>query len=203
MADVRAMIGDNPEAQRGFKAAVADVLVDRVTKNKAGEELKPGQIVSVYNQHRDTLAEVFTPDDMEVLDDVHNLVRLMETPQAEARTLNLSSTRAIDPLSTVQAALLATGRDMITTTMIMSRLKFVAKITGTEQLTTPFKVNEVMKRVAFDPDLANMLLNRPVSEGTGRTWSQDVQALLAGGAFAREMAPGEDDETVDTIMRDQ
>jgi hypothetical protein len=201
MADVRAMIGDNPEAQRGFKAAVADVLVDRVTKNKAGEEIKPNQIVSVYNQHRDTLAEVFSPEDMEVLDDVHNLVRLMETPQAEARTLNLASTRSVDPLATVQAALLATGRDMITTTMIMSRLKFVAKITGTESLTTPYKVNEVMKRVAFDPDLANMLLNRPVSEGTGRTWSQDVQALLAGAAFSRDMAaPDEDEEMTNQIM---
>lgn len=203
MADVMSMIGDSPEAKRGFRAAVADVLVDRVTKNKAGEELKPGQIVSVYNQHRDTLAQVFSPEDMKALDETHNLVRLMDTPQSEARTLNLASTRAVDPLGTVQAALLATGRDMITTTMIMSRLKFAAKFLGMESITTPYKVNEVIKRMQFDPDLATAILNRPVSEGTGRTWSQDVQALLAGTEFARGMAPSEEEDTVDTIMRDQ
>jgi hypothetical protein len=198
LGDVMAMIGDNPEAQRGWRAAVADVLVDRVTKNKGGEELKPNQIVTVYNQHRETLAKVFSPEDMKALDEVHNLVRMLDVPQATARSPDLSATRGADPLALVQAGLLASGRDMITTTMIMSRINFVARFVGASQLTTPYKVNEVLKRMQFDPDLANAILNRPVSVGTGATWSTDIATMLAGGAAGREAS--EDDEMTNTIM---
>lgn len=203
LGDVMAMIGDNPEAQRGWRSAVADVLVDRVTKNKAGEQLKPGQVVSVYNQHRETLAKVFTPEDMTALDEVHNLVRMMDTPQVPGRAPDLSGTRAVDPLSLVQAGLLASGKDMITTTMIMSRINFAARFLGMSQLTTPFKVNEVLARMQFDPDLAVAILNRPVAEGTGKTWSRDVQKMLAGGAAARDMAEDPEDEMTNVIMGDE
>lgn len=204
MADVLQMIGDNPAAKRGWRAAVADVLVDRVTRNRAGEELNPGQVVSVYNQHRDKLASVFSPEDMKALDEVHNLVRLLDQPKTAVRTPDLSLNHVTDPLSIVQAGLLATGRDMITTTMIMARINFAARFLGLTKLTTPHKVNEVLTRMQFDPDLATAILNRPVSEGTGPTWSRDLQKLLAASEAGRQMSDdGEQDDTVDTIMRDQ
>lgn len=204
MGDVLQMIGNNPEAKRGWRAAVADVLVDRVTRNRAGEELNPGQVVSVYNQHRDKLASVFSPEDMKALDEVHNLVRLLDQPKTAVRTPDLSVNHVTDPLSIVQAGLLATGRDMITTTMIMSRINFAARFLGLTKLTTPHKVNEVLTRMQFDPDLATAILNRPVSEGTGPTWSRDLQKLLAASEAGRQMSgEGEQEDTVDTIMREQ
>lgn len=204
MSDVLEMIGDNPEARRGWRAAVADVLVDRVTRNRAGEEIKSGQVVSVYNQHRDTLARVFEPDDMKALDEVHNLVRMLDQPQAAGRAPNLGGSRVSDPISLVQAGLIASGRDMITTTIIVARLNFAARFLGLSKLTTPHKVNEVLMRMQFDPDLATAILNRPVSEGTGPTWSRDVQRLLAAGAAGREMSgEDEEDETIGLIMADQ
>ncbi len=204
MDDVLQMIGSNPEAKRGWRAAVADVLVDRVTRNRAGEEINPGQVVSVYNQHRDKLASVFSPEDMKALDEVHNLVRLLDQPQTEVRTPNLTVNHVTDPLSIVQAGLLATGRDMITTTMIVARLNFAARFLGLSKLTTPHKVNEVLTRMQFDPDLATAILNRPVSEGTGPTWSRDLQKLLAASEAGRQMSDtGEEDETVGLIMGDQ
>lgn len=204
MADVLQMIGDNPEAKRGWRAAVADVLVDRVTRNRAGEEINPGQVVSVYNQHRDKLASVFSPEDMKALDEVHNLVRLLGQPQSAARTPNLSVNHVTDPISIVQAGLLASGRDMITTTMIVARLNFAARFLGLSKLTTPHKVNEVLTRMQFDPDLATAILSRPVSEGTGPTWSRDLQKLLAASEAGRQMSDtGEEDETVGLIMSDQ
>jgi hypothetical protein len=109
-----------------------------------------------------------------------------------------------DPLSIVQAGLLATGRDMITTTMIMSRINFAARFLGLQKLTTPHRVNEFLTRMQFDPDLATAILNRPVSEGTGPTWSRDLQKLLAASDAGRQMSDdGEQEDTVDTIMRDQ
>ncbi|MDZ4066305.1 MAG: hypothetical protein U1E06_05560, partial [Tabrizicola sp.] len=201
MGEVLQMIGDNPEAKRGWRAAVADVLVDRVTRNRAGEEIKSGQVVSVYNQHRDTLAKVFSRDDMKALDEVHNLVRMLDQPQAAGRSPDLGASRMKDPISLVQAGLIASGRDMITTTIIVARLNFAARFLGLSKLTTPHKVNEVLMRMQFDPDLATAILNRPVAEGTGATWSRDVQKMLAAGAAGREAS--DEDETVDLIMSDQ
>lgn len=197
----RVWADDNPEAKRGWRAAVADVLVDRVTRNRAGEEIKSGQVVSVYNQHRDTLAKVFSRDDMKALDEVHNLVRMLDQPQAAGRAPDLGGSRLKDPISLVQAGLIASGRDMITTTIIVARLNFAARFLGLSKLTTPHKVNEVLMRMQFDPDLATAILNRPVAEGTGATWSRDVQKMLASGAAGREAS--EEDETVDLIMSDQ
>lgn len=200
LTDVMSMIGTNPEAQRGWKAAVADVLVDRVTKNMGGEDLRPDQIATVYNQHRDTLAKVFSPEDMGALDEVHRLLKIMSQPKASALAPNLAGTQTLQPMAAVQAALLASGRDLITTTMIMSRLNFVAKFLGADQITMPYKVNEVLLKMQTDPDLALAILNRPVSEATGATWSRDVQKLLAGSAAARDMAaPDEDKEMMDAI----
>jgi hypothetical protein len=201
MSDVMAMIGDNPEAQRGWRAAVADVLVARTTKNRGGEDLRPDQIATVYNQHRDTLAKIFSPEDMQALDEVHQILKLMSQPKASALAPDLRGTAVVDPRSAVQAALLASGRDMITTTMVMSRLNFVAKLLGADQLTMPYKINEVLMKIQTDPDLALAILKRPVSEGTGQNWSRDVQKLFAGSAAARDMAaPDEDEEMTNTIM---
>lgn len=203
-ADIKAMIGDNPEAQRGFTAAMAEVLVGRATKNKAREELNPGQIASIYSQHRETLAEVFSPEQMGALDDVNRVLRVMSQPKESALAPDLKATSVVDPRAAVQAALLASGRDMITTTMIMSRLNFMAKLLGADKLTMPYKINEVLLKVQSDPDLALALMKRPVSEGTGKNWSRDVQKLIAGSAAARDMAgpEDEDDELTNTIMGD-
>jgi hypothetical protein len=202
LTDVMSMIGNNPEAQRGWRAAVADVLVDRVTKNKGGEDLRPDQIATVYNQHRDTLAKVFSPADMDALDEVHRLLKVMSQPKASALAPDLRGASVVDPRSAVQAALLASGRDMITTTMIMSRMNFVAKLLGADQLTMPYKVNQVLMKMQTDPDLALAIMKRPVSEATGKTWSRDVQKLLAGSAAARDMAGPEDgdEEMTNRIM---
>ncbi len=108
-----------------------------------------------------------------------------------------------DPISLVQAGLIASGRDMITTTIIVVRFNFAARFLDLSKITTPHKVNGVLMRMQFDPDLATIILNRPASEGTGSTWSRELQKLLAAGAAGREASgQNEEDETVGLILAD-
>ena len=203
MRNINEAIGDNPEAMRGWKAAVADVMRDRVTQAGTGE-ISTAQLNRVYRNNREALAQTFSPEDMQTLDRVHDI---MNTLQNVGRGSGPAQAQipSRDIRGQIEGALLLSGTDAITTGMIMTRISRAADMVGLERLTTPHKVARVVEQMQFDPDLARHILERPIPEGTSPLWSGQLRNLMASTELGRQLGrEGEEDEELsieDTIMQ--
>lgn len=67
MREVADLVKDDPAAAAGWKAAVSDTLIDRVTRDIDRTELSYAQIRKVWRENETTLAEVFSPEEMQAL----------------------------------------------------------------------------------------------------------------------------------------
>jgi hypothetical protein len=189
---VNEAIGTNPEAMRGWRAAVAEVLADQVTTTNTaltGAAEGPVSIAAlqkVFKQHEKGLAKVFSPEDMNALRRAHkmleplgNLGRQSVAGSATAENQQLANA--------FEAAVLAYTGNAIKTGMIMKRIRVgLNLVPGLKQMTLESKMKRLVDRMWFDPDLARHLLDKPVSEIQGPGWNSRLNQLLALGAGSRE-----------------
>lgn len=193
MAQVNSVVGRDPGAQRAWRAAVADVLADRVRSTARDDELSIAQVRRVWRDHQDTLAEVFSPEDMATLERTHEMLAPLERLQQSVVT----GSGTVDNqrlAGLVEGAVLASTGSAITTGMVMKRIRVMANlIPGVKERSLAYKTQRVVERAMFDPDLARLLLERPVHEGVGGRWNRDLQRVLAAGEASRQMY-SEDDE---------
>jgi hypothetical protein len=193
---------DSPEAMRAWRAGVADVLSDRVTKASDGT-LNVRELNRVYNQHRAALAEIYTPAEMASLDRASEML----APLANlSRGVKGGQTAAppTDIYARIEGAMLLSGENAVTTGMIVKRIKTAAKFVGLDKLTAEYKTARVIEMMQFNPELAVHLLERPVSEGVSAAWNQRLQNLMAGAQGARsfnELQGDEDESVEDSVMR--
>jgi hypothetical protein len=195
---INAALADNPEAMRGWKAAVTETLNARVTKASNGE-INPTELNRIYQQHRDALAEIYTPQEMTTLD---RAGEILEPLANLSRGVRGGSTTVPAPefYSKLEAALLASGRDAITTGMIVARVRKGAGLLGLEKQTAAYKVAQLIQMAQFDPKLAKHLLEAPVSEGTSAAWSQNLQSILAGAQGARAFNDREEEPGLEDLI---
>lgn len=187
MDEITQAIGQAPEAQRGWRASVAEVLSDKVRNVGAelGQEGREGplsiaKMERVWNQHEDALRGVFSEQDMESLRRAHETLAPLQnrgvqasrgSPTAENRTLQ-SAWDALGTAMTLQYGAVHAG-------MILYRLKRMANLLpGLKGLTTDNKALGVVNRMWFDPDLARHLLETPVDQLEGPTWNKKLNQLL-------------------------
>lgn len=193
MKQIKEFADYDPEAGRAWRAAVADVLADRVQNKAKDGELSIAQIRGVYRDHKGTLSEVFSPEDMEVLERVDNMLapmqNLADTVVPGSATADNSKLQQM-----MEAAILGATGNAITTGMVMKRINMGAALLGLEKHTIDYKALQLVKRMQFDPDLARMMLDRPLEEGTGALWTRDVRRLLMGTELSRELSAEEDDD---------
>jgi len=214
--DVNTVVAESPEAARAWRAAVADVLAQRVQTTQT-DTVSLAALDRTFRTHRGALAEVFPAEDLATLERAHEMLRpLQNLGQGVRAGSHTQDNRNL--IGLLDAAILASTGNAITTGMIMTRIRraagFMASQLGFEERTTPYKVNALLSRMWFDPDLARHLLERPIEEGAGAMWNHGLQRLIAGSHFARDQVEGEDepvllptirvtpeDELTDAIMR--
>ena len=199
MRQVGEVFRDNPEGLRGWKAAVSDVLNDRVTKASGGD-LKISELNRVYRQHRDALAEIYTPQEMAALDRANELLEPLGNLSRGVRG-GTTSVPGTEIYARMEGALLASGQNAVTTGMIVKRVKTAARLMGLENLTDEYKVAQVVQMMQFNPELAIHLLERPVSEGVSAAWNQRLQNIMAGSQAARTSGDrSEDDPSLEDMI---
>ena len=200
---VNEAIGSNPEAKRGWRAAVAEVLADQVTTTNTaitGTAEGPVSIAAlqkVFKQHEKGLARVFGPDDMNALRRAHkmleplgNLSRQSVAGSATAENQQLSNA--------FEAAVLAYTGNAIKTGMIMKRIKVgLNLVPGLREMTLESKMKRVVDRMWFDPDLARHLLDKEVKEIQGPGWNAALNRRLGFATAAREYS--DDDRYAPTV----
>ena len=191
----------NPEAMRGWKAAVSDMLNARVTRAADGE-LNPAELNRIYQRHRAALAEIYTPREMAALDRANETLAPLANLSRGVRG-GTTSVPGTEIYARMEGALLAAGQNAVTTGMIVKRIKTAARLLGLENLTDEYKVAQVVQMMQFNPELAIHLLERPVSEGVSAAWNQRLQNILATGQAARTVGDRSEDEPSleDMIMR--
>lgn len=191
--EVQEVVGADPGAQRAWRAAVADVLHDRVTNMAKEGEVSPAQVKRVWTQHQDTLRRVFSEEDMKTLGAAHEILEPLKnlSQQVVPGSATVDNTRLNN---LVEGAVLAATGNAITTGMIMKRVKMAANmIPGLREKTLPYQTARVVERAMFDPDLAQLLLTRPMAEGTGDAWSAHMQRIIAGAEWSRSQSDTDDD----------
>lgn len=182
----------SPEATRAWRASVADVLADRVTKASDGT-LNVRELNRVYNKHRDALAEIYTPAEMASLDRASEMLAPLANLSRGVKG-GQTSAPPTDIYARIEGAMLLSGENAVTTGMIVKRIKTAAKFVGLDKLTAEYKTARVIEMMQFNPDLAVHLLERPVSEGVSAAWNQRLQNLMAGAQGARGFNEMQDDE---------
>jgi hypothetical protein len=195
---INAMLFRDPVAQRGWRAAVADVLMNKVTATTRASTAGPegpvsfAQLDKVFKQHEDALAAVMGPEKMSVLRQAHAALKPFT---------NLENTASIGSPTVENASLLGgtAGKALGTALMfkygavhsgmMMFRLKQALALTpGLKNMTMEHKIARVMDRMWFDPDLAEHLLLRPVKEVQGPAWNAKLNEILAAIQYGQDEA---------------
>ncbi len=186
-----ALAGD-PEATRAWKAAVADVLVRRVTNTNTaltgGADDGPASVAKLQQlvrTHEDELAQVFSPAEMntiqrsrKMLEPLGNLARKATPGSPTASNQQLANA--------FEAAVLAYTGNAIKTGMIMKRLKVaMSMVPGLKELTLEAQTGRFVKRVMLNPELFVHVMDTPLRQMESPAWNAKLNRLLAGAEYVR------------------
>jgi hypothetical protein len=187
MREITKAIENNPEALRGWRSAVAEVLSDKV-RNTGGDLAREGaegpvsiaKMRRVFDQHRGALEGVFSPEDMATLDRAHELLSPMENRRLQATSgsptaENAMLTGAWDALGTAMTF----RYGAIHAGMVMHRLRRIAShLPGLKNHTLDNQALGVVNKMWFDPDLAKHLLEADTSVIEGPGWNAKLNRLM-------------------------
>lgn len=206
LREVNEALKSNPAAQRGWKAAVADVLVDKVTNTNTALTRSDDGPVSiaklqrVWKQHEGDLAQIFSPGEMaaakrahEILEPLGNLSRRSTVGSPTATNQQLTNA--------LEAGLLAYTGNAIATGMIMKRMRVAANmVPGLKEMTLESKTGKLIERMWFDPELFTHIMDTPVRQVEPQGWNAKLNRLIAGTEYLRA-EPDEEDGFMGAIMR--
>lgn len=189
---------NDPEARAGLKAAVRDYLVDKSTttateKLPAGDSRGPlsfAKTQKIFQEHEAQLANVFSPEEMNSLRVVHKALEVQNLERVRVRSGSDSVEKLMDSNA---EKFLATPMGQATEAVI--RLKFgMLKGGGIVSIARRYaagltpedgqRAHDLLKRAAFDPDLAMILATRKIKPGMPE-YNATIQRALASSAGAQ------------------
>lgn len=196
MRQIVKSIEGNESARNGLKASVREFLMERATtsaiqKTATGENpLSFAKLDEIFKQHENTLAEVFTPDEMHSLRVAHQLLAPLKN--LEMKTVPGSQTT---PLQKVLSAIALPLESTLKLTH--GSLEGGAKMRIFNMWASRFPsgdaaAKELVSRMWFDPDLAQHLLKRDVSKAGLSNYNAKLLWLLSKGAGARDINESQD-----------
>lgn len=198
MRDAMMAFKDNPAAAAGWKAAVADYFTDKVTTASKAAVRNDQDTVSLpalrrtFEQNRDALAEVFSPEEMADLQQVQARLEILSNRGAQAAAgsstaENVGGVRGVllDLISPVKSVeLFRSGA--LQAGAAGARMKELVKILPDSDA----QAAALIRRAAFDPELARHLLTMPTDGEQLYTWSRKLnQWIVAAETSNEEEAP--------------
>ena len=200
MRETVKLLENDEAALSGWKAAVADSILDRVMKDIDRSELSYAQIRDVWKKNEKTLAEVYSPDEMQAL---RTSQRIMEpllkregarstvgSPTSENMFTNESfwrkmrTTLYVTPGTKYQGNALSVGG-------VVGRMRdMVLDVAGTSAQTKA--VQSILVRWNFDPETAVSLVGRDLGAVGSPKYNDALGKTLRRAMAIRES--GQDDE---------
>lgn len=181
--EINALVKNDPEAARGWKSAVSEVLTDRVTSTrKVGEtpEVQYARLAKEFKDNEALLAKVYTPEEMNTLRQGHKLLEYFK--EAEKRPTSGSATAERSVLwRTGELALRHVYGDL-KGGGIIRRMKLLADLLPNNKAS----LDELTNMAWFNPNVAAYLLEKKIADPNVYHLSINLRRLIAADNSARE-----------------
>jgi hypothetical protein len=195
MRELLAEVGgpDTPAGQ-GLKAAVTDYFVRRVsTASKAGvadradDTISLPKLRSTFEDNRAALAELYSPEEMQVLNQVQARLELMSRRQtqasagsatAENRNLRQDISQAVGNVTTLMYGALLGGSYERRTRLVLDQFPDANAAAV-----------RIMKQMTVDPALAKHIMSIPTSDAQMYDWNATLNRLLVVTDTQEETPP--------------
>lgn len=185
--EISKVIGADERAKAGWKAAVAEVLTDRVTTTKsAGEasyEVSFAALAKEFKRNEAVLAKVFSPEEMGNLRQAHKLLESFK--QAEKRATVGSDTAGKLMDSAVGRSVQLAVRHLYGDLRgggIVRRFRLMASMLPNNVEA----VREISQMAWFNPEVASYLLGKKVRDGATVRKNINLSRLIAAEAAGED-----------------
>ena len=197
MRQITGKLRKDAEALAGWKRAVVDHLVDKVTTTNTSlasgsidGPVAVGQLKKFFKQHERALAQVFSPEEMNNLRRAQKILEPLGRLRQQA-TVGSVTAENQRLFSALEAGLLGVTGNAITAGMVMKRIRVVMSL-----FPQKFHTARVVKRFFLEPELAALVLERNVKTIKSPRWNRRLTLLLgAEQAAIKADKPDEDEKT--------
>ncbi|MCC8945446.1 hypothetical protein H8A97_10120 [Bradyrhizobium sp. Arg62] len=181
--EINALVAHDEAARRGWKAAVAEVLADRVQGTRqVGEtpEVQFARLAKEFKDNEGLLAKTFDAEEMSNLRQAHKLLEYFK--EAEKRSTVGSDTA--EKLS-IPGSLQLGARHLwgdLKGGGIIKRMKLLLEMLPSNK----HNVDEIVHMAWFNPDVAAYLLERPIKNSIVPGYNVNLRRLIAAANASRE-----------------
>jgi len=189
--EIKKLIGADKQANRGWKAAVSEVLADttsgtaKIDAGKAGTSAtyrtELGKLDKQFKQNEALLAKVYDPDEMNKLQQAHAVLEPLKNASVRATSGSNTADKSAQMWRLAEAGLKA-KYGILKGGGYLRTLRVMAQTLPDDSAA----VQRVIERAWFDPDLASYLLTNKVRDLSADASNKHVRRLLAGSAAARD-----------------
>jgi len=181
--EINALVRNDGQAMRGWKAAVSEVLADKVQGTRqVGEtlEVQFARLAKEFKDNETLLAKTFSPEEMNNLRQAHKILSYFK--EAEKRvTVGSDTAEMLNIPGWAQLAVRHFKGDLAGGGLI-KRLKLLLEmLTSNKQ-----SADEIIHMAWFDPNVAAYLLERPVKNPNVPAYNIDLRRLIAAANASRD-----------------
>jgi hypothetical protein len=181
--EINALVRNDAQAQRGWKAAMSEVLADRVQgTRKVGEtlEVQFARLAAEFKDNEALLAKVFSPEEMNNLRQAHKILSYFK--EAEKRsTVGSDTAEKLSIPGWAQLAVRHFKGDLAGGGLIKRFKLLLEQLPSNKQ-----SADEIVHMAWFDPNVAAYLLERPVKDANVPRYNIDLRRLIAAANASRD-----------------
>lgn len=193
---IKQVIGKDEAARRGWKAAVSEVLADKVTgtaKIDAGAagtgqayRAELSGLDKLFKDNENLLTKVYTPEEMNNLRQAHAVLEPLKNATVRATGGSNTADKSAQMWRLAEAGLKA-KYGILKGGGILRTMRVMAATLPDDSA----NVQRLVERAWFNPDLAEYLLTQKIRNLDGPASNAYVRRVMAGAAGARASGPGE------------
>lgn len=187
VAQILEQIGTNQSALDGFKASIREYMQIRMTTSAVGattdgaNPLAFGKLDTLFKRHENTLAMIFSPDEMEALQASRDFLRPLDSLRQGALPGSQTAERSNRFWELLEVGLKA-RYGVLKGGGLLRTVRLWAKTLPNNESA----VNQIIAQMMFDPELAKHLLRAPRSAIDTPRYNRRLNQLLGVAAGARD-----------------
>ncbi|OPY95783.1 hypothetical protein A5906_07395 [Bradyrhizobium sacchari] len=181
--EINALMKNDAQAQRGWKAAMSEVLADKVQGTRqVGEtlEVQFARLAKEFKDNEQLIAKVFSPEEMSNLRQAHKILSYFKEAEKRA-SVGSDTAEKINIPGWAQLAVRHFKGDLAGGGLI-KRFKLLLEMLPSNKQ----NADEIIHLAWFDPNVAAYLLERPVKNPDVPRYNIDLRRLIAAANAARD-----------------
>jgi hypothetical protein len=181
--EINALVKNDEQARRGWKAAVAEVLADKVQGTRLVGETPEVQFARLAKEFKDNealLTKTFSPEEMNNLRQAHTILGYFKEAEKRA-TVGSDTAEKWNVPGWAQLAVRHFKGDLAGGGLIKRFKLLLEQLPSNKQ-----SADEIVHMAWFNPDVAAYLLDRPVKNSNVPQHNINLRRLTAAANAARE-----------------